>query len=83
MKISAVFNKTSPTDRLLAVAESVPAGEVLTAREVAVKMGLSLDRFKRISTDPALEKNRYKASLGVPAYWGSRKTIAVLNKRMK
>jgi len=83
MKITALLNKPTPTDRVLAAAESVPAGEVLTGHELAAKMGISHGRFIKYALDPRVHTNRYKASQGVPAYWGSRKTIQVLKKRMK
>ncbi len=51
MKISAILNKPTPTDRVLAAAEAVPAGEVLTGHELAAKMGISLSRFAKYAMD--------------------------------
>ena len=82
MKITAILNKPTPTDRVLAAAESVPLGEVLTTRELAAKIGISAGRFEKYAQDPKTHENRFKAGPGVPAYWGARKTISVLKKRM-
>lgn len=83
MTIDDLLLKPTPAERIILAAESIPTGEVLTTRELAAKMKLSHDRFKKIAVDPRLDKNRYTASQGVSAYWGSRKTIQTLKKRMK
>lgn len=80
MKVDAIVQRSPKS--IIDFLNKLPEDEVLTTREVAEKCGVSYERVKYFRADPKLADYCFLANSGITLYWGKKKAIESLRKRL-